>query len=109
MDAESIIEQNRTISESWSREIYELCEFLETVALPVAPVRLNAWTVILNPALFVASHLATVRANMRSRTFLPFLQRLFELKSILSNENTFTNKSETEDRILSQRVAASAA
>jgi len=70
--------------ESWEQEITELEQFFTTTTIPPRQVRLNHYSTITNISLFVNSHLATVKANNGKPTFLPYLNRLQELKQHLT-------------------------
>lgn len=82
-------QQGRAISDTrkeniWLDEISELEKFFASIEIPSDPIQLNAWTFIENPLETISSHLTTVRANNGNKTFLPYLNRLNELKTYLS-------------------------
>jgi hypothetical protein len=70
--------------ESWEQDITELENYFARIELPTQPVKLNKCSTIANCSLFIESHLATVKANDGKRTFLPYLNRLQELKQVLT-------------------------
>lgn len=70
--------------ESWEQDITELENYFTGIALPTLPVKLNRCSTITNCSLFIESHFATVKANNGKRTFLPYLNRLQELKQVLT-------------------------
>lgn len=70
--------------ETWVQDIAELENYFTGIALPTHPVKLNGCSTITNCSLFVESHFATVKANDGKRTFLPYLNRLQELKQVLT-------------------------
>lgn len=70
--------------ESWEQDITELENYFAGIALPTQPVKLNKCSTITNCSLFIESHFATVKANNGKRTFLPYLNRLQELKQVLT-------------------------
>ena len=70
--------------ESWEQDITELENYFAAIALPTQPVKLNRCSAINNYSLFIESHFATVKANNGKRTFLPYLNRLQELKQVLT-------------------------
>lgn len=70
--------------ESWEQDITELENYFAGIALPTQPVKLNPYSTITNCSLFIESHFATVKANNGKRTFLPYLNRLHELKQVLT-------------------------
>jgi len=84
--APSILERDYRpqTKQNWSVEISELENYFAAVELPAEPIRLNKCSVITNVSLFIESHLSTVKANNGQYIFLPHLQRLQELKQILS-------------------------
>lgn len=71
--------------ESWEQDITELEIYFSGIAIPAQPVKLYPFSTITNCSLFIESHLATVKANNGKRSFLIYLHRLQELKSILIN------------------------
>ncbi|MBA7516158.1 hypothetical protein ES705_08203 [subsurface metagenome] len=70
--------------ESWEQNIAELERFFKTVTLPGNPVRLNGCEVITDIKEFVNSHLAIVKAQNGNPTYKPYIERLIELKEILT-------------------------
>lgn len=70
--------------ESWEQDITELENYFTNITLPTQPLKLNKWSTIINCSLFIESHFATVKANNGKRTFLPYLNRLHELKQNLT-------------------------
>lgn len=70
--------------ESWEQDITELENYFAGIALPTQPVKLNPYSTITNCSRFIESHFATVKANNGKRTFLPYLNRLQELKQVLT-------------------------
>jgi hypothetical protein len=51
---------------------------------PAGPIRLNAETLVVNPATLVRGHLAMLRANAGIPAFRPYLNRLIQLKQIIA-------------------------
>lgn len=74
----------REQSENWSNDIAELENYFASIELPTQPVKLNGCSTIKDCSLFIESHFATVKANNGKRTFLPYLNRLQELKQVLT-------------------------
>ena len=70
--------------ENWEQDITELENYFASIELPTQPVKLNRCSTITDWYLFIESHFATVKANNGKRTFLPYLNRLQELKQILT-------------------------
>ena len=70
--------------ESWEQDITELENYFTSIELPTQPVKLNRCSTITDCSLFIESHFATVKANNGKRTFLPYLNRLQELKQVLT-------------------------
>lgn len=69
---------------SWNDKIRELEAFFENIELPTQPIKVNAYSTIIDSSLYVESHFAIVKANQGKRTFLPYLHRLQEFKNTLS-------------------------
>ena len=70
--------------ESWEQDITELENYFAGIAVPTQHVKLNPYSTIINCSLFIESHFATVKANNGKRAFLPSLNRLQELKQVLT-------------------------
>jgi hypothetical protein len=77
--------------ESWEPEITELENYFGSLTngnfwqdLATRPIKPNPYSTLTNVSLFLQSHFATVKANNGKRTFLPFLNRLQELKHYLT-------------------------
>lgn len=69
---------------NWNNEIAELENYFAGIEPPTQPVKLNNCSTITDCSLFIETHLATVKANNGKETFLPYLNRLQELKNILT-------------------------
>ncbi len=74
----------RVKPKNWDDDIKTLENYFATIKLPTQPVKLNSYSTITNCALFIESHFATVKRNNGNRTFLPDLNRLHELKKLLT-------------------------
>jgi hypothetical protein len=70
--------------QNWSNDIAELENYFASIELPTQPVKLNRCSTITDCSLFIESHFATVKGNNGKRTFLPYLNRLQELKQVLT-------------------------
>jgi len=70
--------------ENWEQDITELENYFTNITLPTQLVKLNRCSTITNCSLFIESHFATVKANNGKRTFLPYLNRMQELKQVLT-------------------------
>ena len=68
----------------WEKDIADLENYFTGIILPTHLVKLNPCSTIIDVSLFIESHLATVKANNDKRTYLPYLNRLQELKQILT-------------------------
>lgn len=84
-NSEGTVREPELSPESWG--IADLETFFETATLTTVPVKLNNWSTITDVSKFIAGHLAIVKANNGNKTFLPYLERLNELKNnqFLSN------------------------
>ncbi|MBT8245639.1 DUF6371 domain-containing protein [Winogradskyella sp.] len=72
--------------ENWGNDIAELETYFSGIKLPTQPVKLNKCSTITDCSLFIESHFATVKGNNGNRTFLPYLNRLQELKQVLTTK-----------------------
>jgi len=80
----SATESNPVEREGWDQDTAELENFFASTDLPATPVRLNQYSTVTNIASFIHSHLETVKVNNGKGTFLPYLNRLQELKQVLT-------------------------
>jgi len=69
------------VKEDWSVKIAEIENYFETHP-PLKVVRFNASSTITDVHTFIASHIKIVKANNGKKTFLPYLERLEQLKEI---------------------------
>lgn len=70
--------------ECWLQNISELENYFASIDIPTQPIKLNQHSTIKDCSQFIESHIATAKANNGKRTFLPYLDRLQELKQILT-------------------------
>lgn len=71
--------------ENWDKDITALESYFKSIELPGEPVKLNQCSTITNVPLFIDSHLATVKHYNGNRTFLPYFNRLNDLKQYFVN------------------------
>jgi hypothetical protein len=69
--------------ENWEQAIAELENYFAEIVLPNQPLKLNDFTTITSCTQFAENHLVVVKANSGKQSFLPYLQRLQELKQFL--------------------------
>jgi hypothetical protein len=65
--------------------IEELRAYFNSITLPKEPIKLNACSYIKDVKLFIRTHLSTVEFNKGKELYLPYLERLNQLKNILEN------------------------
>ncbi len=82
---ENLIKPKVEQPEDWGDDITQLETYFASIELPTQPVKLNQYSTITNTALFIGSHFATVKRNNGKQTFLPYLNRLQELKQKLNS------------------------
>lgn len=70
--------------QNWSNDIAELENYFASIQIPTQPVKLNKCSTIKDCTLFIESHFATIKTNNGKQTFLPYLNRLQELKEVLT-------------------------
>lgn len=73
--------------ENWEQDIKEIKNYFNNITLPIEAFKLNNYSTIVNCALFINNHLATIQTNIGIHTFLPYLKRLKELKKILTGND----------------------
>lgn len=77
--------ENKNKSSNWDQNITELEKFFNEVKFPTEPIKLNDWSLITDVSLFVESNLAVVRSHNGNTRYKPYLERLIQLKSLLSS------------------------
>tara|TARA_R110000851_G_scaffold315319_1_gene477738 strand:- start:2669 stop:4072 length:1404 start_codon:yes stop_codon:yes gene_type:complete len=70
--------------QNWSNDIAELKNYFESIELPSQRIKLHEGITITDCSLYIESHFTTVKGNNGNRTFLPYLNRLQELKQVLT-------------------------
>lgn len=70
----------------------EIEEWFRENPIPDGPMRLNSFTVVVDPKAMVAGHLPIVRANIGKERFLPYLERLIQLREAMENSRAGGNK-----------------
>ncbi|MBT7491084.1 MAG: hypothetical protein HN704_05690 [Bacteroidetes bacterium] len=66
--------------------VSELKDYFNSIELPTTPIRLYECGIISDIKLFVSSSLATIERNKNNKTYLPYYERLKQLKEIICNE-----------------------
>ena len=64
----------------WTKEIEELETYFENIELPKQPIQLYSGISINDCRKFIETHIAAVKNNNGKTSFLPYLNRLFDLK-----------------------------
>jgi hypothetical protein len=72
---------------NWNIEISELENYFENIEFPTQPIQLNQCSTIIDCSLFVKNHLETIKANNGKKTYLPYLNRLKNLKQVLHTKS----------------------
>lgn len=72
------------LPENWEQYINELENYFESITIPTQPITLNPHSTITDCSKFIEGHFATVKANNGKPNFLPYLNRLKELKQVLT-------------------------
>lgn len=73
--------------ENWVQNITDLENYFADISLQTIPIQLNRCTTITDAHRFIENHLETVKANSGNCTFLPYLSRLQELKSLINKKS----------------------
>jgi hypothetical protein len=82
VEVETIIQ---SLSENWEQEIKEIEIYFANINIPTEPVKLNNSSIIADCDLFINSHINIVKKHKGNMTFLPFIERLNELKQVLKH------------------------
>ena len=72
---------------NWEQDILELETYFSSIELTNKPLALNQCSIITNTALFIESHFAIVKKNIGKQIFLPYINRLKEVKRLLTMLN----------------------
>lgn len=75
-------------TQNWSNELAELESYFASIELPTKPVKLNGSSTITDCKSFVNSHFTTIERNNGKPSFLPYLERLQQLKDVLSTNTS---------------------
>jgi len=70
--------------ENWLPEIQNLEQFFSSIPLPKEPIKLNQCSTIIDVLKFINAELAICKAQNGNARYLPYLERLRELKRILT-------------------------
>ena len=84
VNIQNLTKPNIEQPQNWGNDISELENYFTGIELPTQPVKLNKCSTVKDCSLFIESHFATVKVNNGKRTFLPYLNRLQELKQVLT-------------------------
>lgn len=68
---------------NWDKDISELENYFIRVKPINGDIQLNPYSKIINYSLFVKSHLEIIKSNNGNKVFLPYLNRLKELKNLI--------------------------
>jgi len=78
--------QKSADNESWTEEINSLQEFFSSIELPKGEIQFNRYTKIIDVEEFVSGHLSFCRNNNGKRIYIGYLERLREMRDLLSAE-----------------------
>jgi len=71
--------------DNWLPEIAEMEAFFATAKLPLGFIKISECEIISDTVKFIDTHISSIKAQNGNPTFLPYLERLRKLKTILSN------------------------
>lgn len=77
-------ETDKKIPVTWRHEVTELEKYFSLITIPAVPFKLNSCSTIENFPLFIETHFETLKNQDGNKIFLPFLNRLRELKQVLN-------------------------
>jgi hypothetical protein len=81
------IKSTNTEPENWSNEISNLETYFKSIELPKTPIKPNNYSTIIDCSLFIQTHIATLKHNNGNKAFLPYLNRLQQLKQLTTTLN----------------------
>jgi hypothetical protein len=70
---------------NWDQDIQELEEYFNNITIPTIAIKLDSCTDINDCNKFIHSHLTVIKSNNGNMSFLPYLERLLLLRTILIN------------------------
>ncbi len=73
--------------EYWDNSLKEIENILTSTGIPSEPKRICAGVVVINPQLFITSHLDTIKNNMYHKGILPYLDRLLNFLQSIQTKN----------------------
>jgi hypothetical protein len=68
---------------NWDQQIQELEEYFKSITIPESAIKLDSCTTISDCNKFINNHLATIKTNNGNMTYLPYLERLIKLRTLL--------------------------
>ena len=77
----------QTETESLEQDIKELETYFSNIRLPAQPIKLNKCSTVIDCSLFIKSHFDIIYKHKGNTTFLSYLNRLQELKKVLTINN----------------------
>jgi len=81
---ERIEQPKKEQPQNWSNDIAVLENYFKNIEQQTKFLKLNDCTTIIDFTKYIESHFATIKKNNGNRTFLPYLNRLQELKQVLT-------------------------
>ena len=69
---------------AWSSQINEFETFFNSIELPKEPIKLNSFCTV-NVSQMVETHIASLKRNEGNKWFIPYIDRLNDLKTYLEN------------------------
>ena len=79
----------KTKHTGWDEEILSIEGFFSSHS-QLRKIKLNGWTTITNPKLFLESHLSIVKCHNGEKLFRPYLDRLIEYKNLINEKDIKT-------------------
>jgi hypothetical protein len=75
---------------AWSSQINEFETFFNSIELPKEPIKLNSFCTV-NVSQMVETHIASLKRNEGNKWFIPYIDRLNDLKTYLENRKHMAN------------------
>ena len=75
--------------QNWSNDIAELENYFTSIEIPTEPIKLNSYTTITDCMQFIESSFKIVKSKNGNKTYLPYLNRLQELKRVLNSPRAY--------------------
>ena len=76
-------DNNNQIPDDWPNKIAGLGSYFNSIVIPIKPIQLNAFMIIVNVKSFIKNQIKVIKSRNGNQTFKPHLKRLQDPKQYL--------------------------